>query len=1151
MPTDLKTPQLWLALVAITLLSTLGVIRFFPLSFPLVSVDISMDRQMAQQQADELAGRFDWGPVGYRSAASYEHDAQVQHFVELTAGGVDAYRELLADDLYSPYTWAVRLFREGKAEQTWVRFTPGGEPYGFSIDLPEDTPGEVLTTMNARDLAEAAASHHWQVDWQSFEPLESSEDLKPGGRLDHTFTYRRHDADLGEGEYRLRLRVSGDRFTELTHFVHIPQSFQRQYAEMRSRNNTLATVALIATGVLFFFGGCVVGLFYMIRQGYLVWRTPVLWGTGIGLLVALTHLNSLPLQWMGYDTATSAQNHLLLQVVAALTAFVFLSGLFSLIFMAAESMSRRAFPHHIQLWRTWHREVAPSHQLLTMTGLSLLLIAPFALYTTTGYWLTTEVLGWWTPSGQLFHPDVLAQYQPWLPAIAAPLQAAFWEEALFRAVPIAGAVLLGQRFGGTRYWLIAAIVLQAVIFAAGHADYPQQPYYARALELILPALLFAALYYFYGLYPAILLHFWYNVVWYSLPVFAASSPGIWVDQTLIVLLALTPFWVLLIQWLRRGRTLGEAPAQARNDHWQPAVKPEPPAAAADNDRSDPGTPAPAARKGVGTSPWVLRSLLIAGLAGLVLWANLGRFDTQAPAMEIERAQAEQIGRELLDAFGKEVPNNWRLASRVWGGPSNQHHFILQEAGDDSYRQLLGEYLSPPLWYLRWAGFEGEQEARAEEFHIYLQADGSLHNLTHHLPDSRPGAQLEEDDARALAEQAIVHRFQRDPLELERVHTQSTQHPERVDWEFIYSDAGHFSLEQGDTRLQVRVGGDQITMVNRYVHVPDEWSRAQRDARSLPDIIQMVSGVLLTLIILAAAVVAIFRWSSGQFHLRAFVALGLVVFTLAALNFGLSWPEVAAQFDTAQPYGAQLWITLGSFTLVLSLVAGTLAVIAGLLHSARLPMGSRSLAPPAVVAYALTTALVVLGLSSLSQLLLPFSIPHWGSLGPVSSHLPFLQTAVTLVQPVITQSLFLLVIFAAAHHLSDGWQRRRPLVLALLVLVGYLIAGRNVPSVTGWLIMGAAFGALLCGAWVWVLRHQLALVIPVVGATLILDNIGYLTSPMYSGALPGYLLGSLMAVALAALWYHALCNSNRNSLSVESKREGVSKRAPATLNDVPA
>lgn len=1117
----LKKPLFWLVLLIIAVLGTLGTIRFFPLSFPLVSVDVSMDRPMAMQQARDLAGRFDWGPDGFRTAASYQHDAQLQHFVELTAGGVDAYREMLAGDLYSPYTWAVRLFREGEAEQTQVRFTPGGEPYGFAVGVPEDVPGPALPALEARDLAEAAAQEHWRIDWEAFEPLEASEVLRSGGRLDHTFIYRRDDTSLDEGEYRLRLRVSGDRFTELTHFVHVPQSFTRQFAEMRSRNNTLASVAQIAMGVLLLFGGCVVGLFFMIRQGYLVWRAPVLWGTGVGLLVALTHLNSLPLQWMGYDTATSAQNHLLQHIVRALGVFIIASGLFSLIFMTAESLSRRAFPHHIQLWQTWRRGVAPSYQVLGMTCLGLLLVAPFALYSTTGYWFATQTLGWWSPSSQLFQPDMLAQYQPWLPALAAPLQAAFWEEALFRAVPIAGAVLLGRRYGGTRYWLIAAVLLQAVIFAAGHANYPQQPYYARAVELILPALLFAALYIAFGLYPAILLHFWYNVMWSAIPVFAASSPGIWLDQTLVVLLALTPFWVLLIQWLRQGRTLTDAPARARNDHWQPAAKPEP---------ESPVNPTPTTHASGDISPWVFRSLLIAGLAGLVLWSSLGRFDTNAPAAEIQRAQAEDIGREVLDDYDKQVPDNWQLASRVWGGPTDQHRFILQDAGEETYQQLLGEYLAPPLWYLRWAGFDGDQDARAEELRLYLQGDGSLHNLTHRLPDSRPGAQLSEDAARALAEQAIVSAFERDPKALQPVHTQSTQHPERVDWEFLYSDDERFALERGGTRMQVRIGGDQVTMLNRFVHVPDEWSRAQREDRSLPGLIQLVSRVLLGLIILAAAVVAILRWSSRQFHLRAFIAIALVGLTLAVLNFGLSWPEKAVQLDTAQPFSSQVWILLGGAAFGLCMATGVFAVVAGLVHALKLPTGERPLGPSAVVAYSLAAGLVLLGVSSLGLLLPSSPEPYWGSLGPLSAYVPFLQAAVTQVQPLIMQSLFLLVIFTAAHHLSGGWQRRRALVLALLVLVGYLIAGRNVQSLANWLVMGAALGGLLCAAWVWVLRHRLALVIPMVAATVILGGVNNLTSPMYSGATAGYLLGSALAALLAGYWYHSLDQGLRNNRS---------------------
>src|SRR5690625_2176770 len=113
----LKTHVLWLAFVVISLISALSAARLFPLSFPWASVDVSMDRQMALQQADQLAARFGWGPENFRSAASYNHDAEVQHCVELPARGGEAYREVLADDLSSPYTWGVRLFREDEAEQ--------------------------------------------------------------------------------------------------------------------------------------------------------------------------------------------------------------------------------------------------------------------------------------------------------------------------------------------------------------------------------------------------------------------------------------------------------------------------------------------------------------------------------------------------------------------------------------------------------------------------------------------------------------------------------------------------------------------------------------------------------------------------------------------------------------------------------------------------------------------------------------------------------------------------------------------------------------------------------------------------------------------------------------------------------------------------
>ena len=96
----------------------------------------------------------------------------------------------------------------------------------------------------------------------------------------------------------------------------------------------------------------------------------------------------------------------------------------------------------------------------------------FFAYDVILYLVATRAFGWWTPAEALLHPDVLASYVPWLSAIANSLQAGFWEECLFRAVPLAGAALIGDRFGKRGLFLAIAFVVQAIIFGAGHAPYP-------------------------------------------------------------------------------------------------------------------------------------------------------------------------------------------------------------------------------------------------------------------------------------------------------------------------------------------------------------------------------------------------------------------------------------------------------------------------------------------------------------------------------------------------------------------------------------------------------------------------------------------------------------------------------------------------------
>ncbi len=317
----LQSRSFWILFTLVAVASTALAFVYFPRAFPLVSLDLSMDREMALTTARNMAVGQDWGPSEFRQAASFGLDSRVQNYVELEAGGNDAFRKMINEGRYAPYTWRVRHFKEGETLETSILFTPAGRPYGFSQKLSEDAPGASIGRDEAQSVAEQTAIDVWKIDWSEYELVEASQEVRPGGRTDHTFVYRLRNEMIGEGEYRLRLVVGGDNLTALTHFVKVPEAFSRRYQEMRSANDTIARVAGIAIVVFYILGGCLVGLFFLLRHKWILPRPAFLWGFFIAFLQVLAAINQWPLLWMSYDTALSSESFLMRQAVGLLALF--------------------------------------------------------------------------------------------------------------------------------------------------------------------------------------------------------------------------------------------------------------------------------------------------------------------------------------------------------------------------------------------------------------------------------------------------------------------------------------------------------------------------------------------------------------------------------------------------------------------------------------------------------------------------------------------------------------------------------------------------------------------------------------------------------------------------------------------------------------
>ena len=452
--------------------------------------------------------------------------------------------------------------------ETTVHFRPDGRPYGFKEKIAEDEELSNVDPDTAQRAVEAAASAIWNIDLAGLELMESGQDEKPNGRIDHRFVYESSRDDLGDGRLQVRTRVTGNRVSRIEPSIRVPESFKRRHQEMRSANNSIRTLGQVGMFLLLIVSG--VGLYHLSRRRQLVWRPAIVAAGLIAVLQIAASLNTLPLAWLSYDTSDSASGFLIQNTLSSISSSLLFALVLALSFIAAEGLSRLAFPNHPQLWRLWSREAASSKSVAARTSTGYLLVPINLVFVISFYFIAQNVGDWWNPSDTLVSPDSLAHFAPWLNPFALSLQAGFWEECLFRAVPLATAALLGQRYGRRGLFITIAFVLQILIFGAGHANYPAQPAYARVVELVVPSIIFGLLYLRYGLLPAIIMHFAFNIVLMGLPIFYTTGPGIWLDRSILVLLAFLPIAIILLRRYQIGGW-SDLPGRLRNGGWQPST----------------------------------------------------------------------------------------------------------------------------------------------------------------------------------------------------------------------------------------------------------------------------------------------------------------------------------------------------------------------------------------------------------------------------------------------------------------------------------------------------------------------------------------------------------------------------------------------------
>ena len=524
-------------------------------------------------------------------------------------------------------------------------------------------------------------------------------------------------------------------------------------------------------------------------------------------------------------------------------------------------------------------------------------------YVAAFYVVTRTLFGWWVPSALLDDPNQIATPMPWITGIAMSVNAAVWEEALFRALPLSLLSLWVGRRPGRRWWMAAGVVGSALIFGFAHSNYESWPPYSRGVEIFLDACFWAILFIQFGLVVTVVAHFVYDAVLFGLFAAAGDAVEYRVTAAIIAVALLAP--ALAVLW-RAVRQRGLHRRHRKTRASRPGrLSPQEEPPRSERPREAAGALTRRARR-IGVA---------AAVAGLLVSVGWPPEPTLGPEFTAERGRVVQTADSMLRARGGD-PAGWTRLTTVVSETGQAWERFLREHGIVAEAQrLASSYLPPAWWAVRYVHTAGSTAERAEEWKVFLWPDGRPLETDHILPDSAHRGAADSTAVRRIAAAALA-RDQVDAPTLHETEFRERARPARLDVRVTYTDTAVKLPAGAAARVWVVVAGDESLGLRRGVELPEAFLRADRGRQTN----RMVIGVVATLLLIGFVI-------TGAFAVRRRLAPALPdraldrktslwllggLFLLATLSSLNSLPSELYSYDTAEPWSTFVGTTALGF-----------------------------------------------------------------------------------------------------------------------------------------------------------------------------------------------------------------------------------------------
>jgi hypothetical protein len=654
--------------------------------------------------------------------------------------------------------------------------------------------------------------------------------------------------------------------------------------------------------------------------------------------------------------------------------------------------------------------------------------------------------------------------------------------------------------------------LQAVVFGAGHANYPTQPSYARLIELIIPSLIWGAAYLRWGLFPTIITHCVYDIIWFSLPIFVSCAPQALIYKIIIILVTLLPLLYVLYARIRKGLWSNVSESDT-NASWQPsALAPEVP----EHIIAAPKSGALSVRK---------QQVMIAlGILGLIAWIWKTPFVHDGITITVDRGTAIKESNAFLQHKNITLNDQWKTLPLIFNHYklvpqiASQHKFIWQEGNKELYHTFLGTYLEPAHWTIRSAQFDTDIVQGSEEHKVMLYSD-SIWRYHHQLPESSAGAQLTCEQARIIAHDTVKKEFNLNPTQLTEISAEQGQLPNRRNWLFIFSNPAIYPLHTGQARISILIAGDEVIDAARTIHVPEEWERSEQNKQHTLGIVSIVFSFILLFFLLLGAFIAFRR--KREYYFSAQLMLTLFGFTALlylaeAINI---WPTLVGSFNTSAPFINQVFQFMSLIFFSYLGKAAFLAVAMTYAIMYNTTTTTQRTNNWLTVSLGLCIGLFFAGFMSIAHALVPTNLPLWPHYDALTGSLSWLSSLCSSVtnylQTTVTFSMLFLIVDRATYH----WQKNQLLIGVMIALCGITtIALPTIEALPLWIIVGTVIGMILLALYRSIVRYDYSLIPLATGSFMIMQTIQQGCFNAYRGASVEAIISICVTGTLAGIWY---------------------------------